>query len=234
MTLINFHGACQSGLGCLYASLLIKLVDGKSLCSVGPFAFGGAWPFPLTINALLALLLLAASSLSDIPSIIPAILSSDARSGAAAFAFFARRWAAEAAAPACFAAKAGGSSCASLYSLRIREATLAWSDGCEGGRTGGAVWYGSEGTESSIDGEAKSSAYNSRVRFAFRRSASSATFELSTWAMLLLLLCVRNRGMYYLSCSCSLNLELLWAWRWRREAAVSSCMRALKPQVYHS
>jgi hypothetical protein len=73
------------------------------------------------------------------PSIMLAIFSSDARSGAAAFAFFARLAAAEAAAPACFAASAGGSSFASWYSLRILDETFAWSASCCADVTGGAV-----------------------------------------------------------------------------------------------
>jgi hypothetical protein len=92
------------------------------------------------INALEASFRRDCSSRSDMLSIMFAILSSDALSGAAAFAFFALLAAADAAAPACFAANAGGSSLASLYSLRIRDETLAWSASCAGGRTGGAVW----------------------------------------------------------------------------------------------
>jgi hypothetical protein len=125
MTRMSFQGACHSGFGWRYASLRIRLVDeGRSRCDVGPFAFGGAGPFPRIIKAFDAFFAFVTSSRSVMPSIIFAILSSEALSGAAAFAFFALLCAADAAAPACFAANAGGSSFASLYSLRIREATF--------------------------------------------------------------------------------------------------------------
>jgi hypothetical protein len=92
ITRMSFQGACQSGRGCRYASFRTKLIDGgKSLLGVGPKAFGGAGPFPLTVSAFEVAACFAESPRTAMPSIILATFGFDARSASAAIlVFFAR------------------------------------------------------------------------------------------------------------------------------------------------
>lgn len=167
ITRMSFHGGCHSGFCCRTVSLRTKLEPGRFLCGVGPFAFGGSFvPEPLARSVRAVeeeeKALDGAKWADETPSIILAILGSLACSSV--FGFFRRASAEAAAAFACFAARAAGSSLTSAYSCRIRAARLAFCALSEGEGRDGAI--AGCGNFSRAEGAPKSAANTSRVRLA--------------------------------------------------------------------
>lgn len=108
-------------------SRLTRLVDGVFRWGVGPFAFGGAFEpaVPLILVSAVDVPFVCCADFFDVDasSIILAMAGSLACSSVLGFFL---RAAMPAAAFACFWASAAGSSLTSSYSLRIRDATLAF------------------------------------------------------------------------------------------------------------
>ena len=136
ITRISFQGACHCGFGCCAVCLRTRLDEGRFRCRVGPLACG---PDPLPpvrrVNAVDDPTTPLFSDLAGMPS-INFVVSKSAGPSPSAWVFGRfRRAAADAAALACFAARAGGSSRKSSYSHRMREVSparrsVACSTGC--------------------------------------------------------------------------------------------------------
>lgn len=162
MTRMSFQGAFHSGRGCLTTSLRTMLEPGRSLCGVGPFALGGSFPAPFARKAsALEVPAVLDGVCAETPSIIFAILGFDACSSVLGFFLRVDR---DAAALACFAARTGGSSFTSAYSLSIRDLRAIFWARSAGDATGGAM--AGRGKLSSAEGAPKSAAKISLVRLA--------------------------------------------------------------------
>ena len=122
ITRMSFQGACHSGFGCWAVCLRTRLVEGRLRSGAGPLACD---PDPIVpvrrVNALDDPVTLLISDLTGMPSINFTVCESAELSSSARVLGRFRRAAADAAALACFAARAGGSSRKSSYSQRMRE-----------------------------------------------------------------------------------------------------------------
>ena len=119
---MSFQGACHSGFGCCAVCLRTRLVEGSFRCRVGPLARDPDPTVPVRrVNAVEDPVTPLTSALTGIPSINFAVCKSARLSSFTWVLARFRRAAADAAALACFAAMAGGSSRKSSYSHRMRE-----------------------------------------------------------------------------------------------------------------
>ena len=126
MTRKSFHGACHCGFCWRTVSRRTRLVDVVVRCGVGPCAIGGALAEAVPVIRVIAVDVPFICDLvwvSDAFAIISAICGSLAWSSVFGFFLLAAR---PACTFACFCARTAGSSLTSSYSLRIRDAMLAF------------------------------------------------------------------------------------------------------------